>query len=319
MHVEIRSKVRETPAGFPNPLVVTRKALGTMFERVRHAVIQAAPNSIVHREKDLRPVDLAEFSVVPGIQTRRMWLDAKEHGEFLCRFYPDWREHFTDAFYKKLLEMHATWRLLEIKGEDTYLDLAGGCYTYAGRVHAKKQLLNDRHVNPVLRAELIARGVGLVQSSAENLPLPDRSIDKISCHHSFEHFRGDSDTLAILEIQRVLRPGGKACIVPLFVGRGYFEIVDLPWTPRSDLNAQRVFDPTSPFPGGRWSGGFARVYDLGALCTRILRSIDLQVFSVSVIQLEGNGDSLPDPTLPCHRTDPAIDFPYRAILIERHR
>jgi SAM-dependent methyltransferase len=318
MQTDVQLKAADGSQSLKKLLVFTGRAFGFLFRRIRKNVIQAAPNTIVRRKKGLRPVGLEKFLRLSGIQVQHLPIDTQNHSEFLNSVYPDWQEHFEHPFYKKLLELHTTWTLLGIKEDDSYLDLAGGLYTYAGRTCAREQLLNDRFVSPALRAALVARGVGLVESPAERLPLADQSVDKISCHHSFEHFRKEADTNALREIQRVLRPGGKACIIPLFVGEGYFEVVDLPWTARGDKRAERVFDPTSPFPGGRFSGGFARVYDLDALRTRVLDAIDPRVFSVTVVQLEGAHTILPDPTLPCHRTDPAVDFPYRALLIERH-
>lgn len=316
MFANVQSKATEKRTR-SSPVAFLKKGVRALPERIRHMIIQTAPNCVVRRKKELQPITLEEFSALPGIQVRRFSLGTEEHQAFLRSFYPNWREDFAHAYYKKLVELHGTWRLLQISENDTYLDLAGGLYTYAGRLKAGRQLLNDRYVNPVLRARLVTHGVELVESPAERLPMPDESVDKISCHHSFEHFRGDTDKAAILEIQRVLRPGGKACIIPLFVARGYFEIVDVPWTPRSDSQARRVFDPTSPFPGGRFSGDFARVYDLHAFQSRVLNSIDSGKFSVSIVQLENGSTSLPDSDLPCHRTDPPMDFPYRALLFER--
>ena len=101
-------------------------------------------------------------------------------------------------------------------------DLAGGLYTYAGYVNSRRKLLNDRYVSPSLWNELTKKGVEIVESSAQCMPLSDGSVDKISCHHSFEHFRDGGDTAAIFEIQRVLRTGGKACIIPLFLASRLF-------------------------------------------------------------------------------------------------
>jgi len=236
---------------------------------------------------------------------------------FLKQYYPSWEDCFSHPFHKKFLELHVSWRLLDTQPDETYLDLAGGLHTYAGYLKSQKRLLNDRYVSPWLKSELARQGVGIVESFAQCMPLQDCSIDKISCHHSFEHFRGDGDTQAIIEIQRVLRPGGRACIVPIFLANGYFEIVDLPWTPRSDLRATRIVDPTSPFPGGSFSGGFARVYDLQSFQNRVLNVIDFSRFHASIVEIFSQGRSLPDHGLSCHRTDPQIDFPYRALLIER--
>lgn len=162
----------------------TKKGMGDLPGRIRPMIIEAAPNSVVARKKELQPIMLEQYSTLPGIQVRRLPLGAEEHQKFLKSFYPNWRQDFTHLYYKKLLQRHGTWRLSE------YLDLAGRCHTYAGRLKARRQLLNDGYVNLVLRAQLVMRCLELVESPADLLPIPDESADKISCHHSFEHFRG---------------------------------------------------------------------------------------------------------------------------------
>ena len=259
------------------------------------------------------------LDALPNVRRDRLEIDPEQHISFLTQHYPNWADCFPHPFHKKLLELHTSWQLLDPQSDETYLDLAGGLYTYAGYLKAEKRLLNDRYVRPSLRSDLMRRGVEIVESFAQCMPLENCSIDKISCHHSFEHFRGDGDIEAIREIQRVLRPGGRACIVPIFLANGYFEIVDLPWTPASDSRATRIVDPTSPFPGGSFSGGFARVYDLQTFQSRVLNVIDFIRFQALIVEVFSQGRTLPDHGLSCHRTDPDIDFPYRALLIERKK
>ena len=148
-------------------------------------IVEAAPNSVVARKKELQRIMLEQYSTLPGIQVRRLSLGAEEHQKFPKSFYPNWLQDFTDLYCKKLLQGHGTWRLLEISEKATYLDLAGGCYTYACRLKVRRQLLDDRYVNLVLRVQLVMRCVELVESPADLLPIPDESADKISCHHWF--------------------------------------------------------------------------------------------------------------------------------------
>jgi hypothetical protein len=168
----------------------TKKGMRALPGRIRRMIIEAAPNAVVARKKELQPIMLEQYSTPLGIQVRRLSLGAEERQKFLKGFYPNWRQDFTHLYYKKLLQRHGTWRLLEISEEYIYLDLAGGCYTYAGRLKARRQLLNDGYMSLVLRAQLVMRCVELVESPADLLPIPDESADKISCHHSFEDFRG---------------------------------------------------------------------------------------------------------------------------------
>lgn len=60
-----------------------------------------------------------------------------------------------------------------------------------------------------------------VGSDATQIPLPDESIDRVSLHCSFEHFRGNSDNGFVKELARILRPGGIAAIIPIYVANKY--------------------------------------------------------------------------------------------------
>lgn len=61
----------------------------------------------------------------------------------------------------------------------------------------------------------------VVGSNAENIPLGDETITKMGLHCSFEHFEGDADYGFIKEAYRLLRPGGRVCIIPLYSTEKY--------------------------------------------------------------------------------------------------
>ena len=58
-----------------------------------------------------------------------------------------------------------------------------------------------------MRAELerAVPGVEALAGTAEAIPLPDESVDAVTCAQAFHWFRADE---AVPEIRRVLRPGG---------------------------------------------------------------------------------------------------------------
>jgi SAM-dependent methyltransferase len=60
-----------------------------------------------------------------------------------------------------------------------------------------------------------------VGSNATQSPVPGESIDRVSLHCSFEHFRGNSDSEFVKELARILRPGGMAGIIPIYVANRY--------------------------------------------------------------------------------------------------
>lgn len=57
-----------------------------------------------------------------------------------------------------------------------------------------------------------------IGSSADNIPLPERSVDFMTLHCTYEHFEGRADTGFVRECARLLRPGAcrRASPVPQF-------------------------------------------------------------------------------------------------------
>jgi Methyltransferase domain len=60
-----------------------------------------------------------------------------------------------------------------------------------------------------------------VGSNATEIPVLDGSIDRVSLHCSFEHFQGNSDSGFVKELARILKPGGMAAIIPIYVANNY--------------------------------------------------------------------------------------------------
>jgi ubiquinone/menaquinone biosynthesis C-methylase UbiE len=57
-------------------------------------------------------------------------------------------------------------------------------------------------------------GAVFVNGDAEHLPFADRSFDVLTCSHSFHHYPHQS--LAVREMYRVLRPGGRLMLIDGF-------------------------------------------------------------------------------------------------------
>lgn len=105
-----------------------------------------------------------------------------------------------------------------------------------------------------------------IRTDARNTPLPDQSVRGGALHCAYEMFMGHADSEVLAEWRRILRPGGKICIAPLYMrdhacgystpqhwGQGY-----------GDENAQEYL--RHPPKNVRWS----RKYDAQSLNTRVL-------------------------------------------------
>ncbi len=268
------------------------------------------PNLLANRR--LRPFPAERLGEALGVPFRYLDATSVEYLGWLEQVAPLYGTG--GPFSKKPLEFFGTWRLLDTRPEDVFLDAAGGVYTYLDRLTARERYLHDLAIGPGLR-ERLGPQVKYLESDAAAIPLPDASVDRIACHHSFEHFEGDADMGFVAEIQRLLRPGGRACILPIFVGDTYYEVTThFTLAKRYDPTARRLIDPTANVPGGN---GYARIYDPPALRRRVLDRVDRRAFAVEVVELRLDGKPVPDLTIPRNRKVTRINCPFRALVITR--
>ncbi|MEI6807709.1 MAG: class I SAM-dependent methyltransferase [bacterium] len=231
---------------------------------------------------------------------------------------PSILDRFGDPYQKKIIEFYVTQHLLRISPADHLLDAAGGMYSPSPYIPAARRIIQDMRLTPEFRK--LHPGVEFVESDASAIPLNNESIDCISCHHSFEHFQHESDTGFVREVQRLLRSGGRACILPIFLADQYFEITDTPGVAlQFDPASKTIVDVTAALPGGDVSGNYARVYDPAAFRRRVLDVVDRNEFTTTLFEIQMDGRPCPDLSRPSNRSASAINVPYRALLIEKKR
>lgn len=143
------------------------------------------------------------------------------------------RERFTrsaDAFVKFAVphrggDAEKIARLAEPLPTDSGLDLACGPGTFTMALARKAKQVFGFDLTPALldlaRRKASAEGVEnvtLICGDATALPFGDRSLDVAVCGYSLHHM--SEPRLALEEVARVLRPGGRLAVVDLFVPDG---------------------------------------------------------------------------------------------------
>jgi len=212
--------------------------------------------------------------------------------------------------HKKNLEFFISYKVLDIKPMDVYMDVACGNNNYLSAVRCRRKIAHDLKLSRRIKK---MKDADFVESDARDIPLESNSIDKISCHHSFEHFH--DDTTFIKEVWRLLKPNGICCIVPLFISDGYTEITNSrkKFKKLSPHNPSLACDTRSSIPGHRFSGNFARIYDIPTLKQRVLSEID----SYRICEILIENKRIPNLSLPCHKKVSKLNYPYRALVIRR--
>ncbi len=199
-------------------------------------------------------------------------ISPEEFQEFVSNArYPEFKDYNLGNLSSKHLDHFIATKFLEISSTDVYMDVASS--------RSPVPEIYERMFGiPVFRQDLTYED-GLhgnrIGSDAAKIPLADHSISKIGLHSSFEHFEGDSDIGFIREAERILKPGGRACIVPLFLAPQYtFKIDPSLWSGESiDFENDARIEKRD-----NWGIRFARFYDIDHLEKRIRRNLgDLQL------------------------------------------
>lgn len=216
---------------------------------------------------------------------------------------------------KKALEFFFSMELLEINPQDHLLDAAGGESGYLDALRETKGCLNvylSDHIYSGLHIN--SSGLKIVGGDIGCIALPDRSVDKIACHHAFEHFKRGKDIDFIREIGRLLRPGGRACLIPLFLVTAYTECWNIDHDRLFDDKAQLLIDKTASIPGAENDGHFARLYDPAAFQRRILVAAKKSRLIPTIVTCQIDGNDLPDMN---KNFGSKLNYPLRALLLDK--
>lgn len=167
-----------------------------------------------------------------------------------------------DKYIEKRLEYFISENLLDLQADDIVMDVGSWFSPYP-------DLIRKKYGCPVYIQDL-AYPTGIngwtIGGNAANLPLEDNSITKMVLHCTFEHFEGDADTGFIKEVGRVLKPGGRLVIVPLYIHQTY-----MIWTDPSMFASKNIPVDTGAklYRNVGWNNQFGRHYSPDAFFSRI--------------------------------------------------
>ena len=131
-------------------------------------------------------------------------------------------------FAEKSLEHYMAAKLLHLNIQDIYIDIANSN-------SPTPQIYNQLFGCKSYRQDLIfPEGVNgfTIGGDASKMPISDEFASAMALHCSFEHFEKDADIRFIQEASRVLKPGGRLCILPLYLHTEYAIQTDLAELPK---------------------------------------------------------------------------------------
>ncbi len=181
----------------------------------------------IREPKSIGPVEFSEGTEQAvasglaslGIPVKEFIIDAGRYNDYFRKagYLEKYPGYYRTNIHEKSLEHFIASELLDLKKGDVYIDIASenspvpeiygglfGCRAYRQDLSYPEGLQGDR-----------------IGGDAANMPVPEAFADKMALHCSFEHFEGNADVEFTRELSRVLKKGGKCCIVPLYMSDRY--------------------------------------------------------------------------------------------------
>ncbi len=148
-----------------------------------------------------------------GIPVEEIDIDIHDFENWLNRF-PAVRKHYSDmgdVLIEKCVEHYLTYKCLDIKIGDTFIDIAASGSPWAN-------ILSNSGVESYRLDITYPKGIhGIdIGADAADTKLPNNFASVLALHCAFQCFMGDSDFLFIREAIRILKKNGRLGIVPLY-------------------------------------------------------------------------------------------------------
>ena len=269
---------------------LARGALRRAREAGRLAVARVDPHARIGWP-DERPDHVERLLTGAGIPVRRWPLPAAGFAEYLERaVYPEGYHGSPSgrrrSFYEKALEHFVSLELASPAAGEVLVDVAsnGGPFIgIASALHGVGCFEQD------LRFPAGTHG-SRIGGDAAHMTVEPGFADVMTLHCSYDHFEGTSDVGFAREAARVMRPGGRTVIVPLYLSDTFGAKVD----PRLRLPGLRLDEGMLRF----WIPGlgvrFSRFYDPERLKSRVLEPAAGAGLSWEVVRITGVAGAVAD-------------------------
>jgi len=203
--------------------------------------------------------------------------------------YPDWylggRRGGNPFFLEKALEHYVSLELAGPKPDEILIDVASNAGPFIG---IARRLTGSVCYEQDLQFPRRVEG-DRIGGDAADMPVVDAFADVMTLHCSYDHFEGSADVGFVREAGRVLKPGGRLVIVPLYVGTSFGAKVD-PRLRLPNLSLDRGMTRyLIPGLGER----FSRLYDPPHLVSRVLEPAREARLDWSILRVGGFSEVVP--------------------------
>jgi hypothetical protein len=252
---------------------------GTILSDYQQAVdILRSRYSIVRTEwVDPRPHldEIVQQVKSSGLSTMDLKVSAPEFADYFWRaeYALRYQDYYRGNLPEKAFEHFLALRLLKPAVDDVFIDVASegsplpeivsrmqGCTSHAQDIMYEEGITGNR-----------------IGGDACAMPVQAGFASCVTLTCSLEHFEGDSDTRLFLELQRVLRPGGRVVVVPLYMFREAAVQTDPTYSAVLDI----PFDSGVPiYCAEGWKNRHGRWYSAETLRSRIVNQCSQMKFAV---------------------------------------
>lgn len=139
-------------------------------------------------------------------------------------FEKEYQKDKNDRYERKMKEFYFAYKFLGLErwnAEDIYIDVGAAGSPFV-------QYLREKGINAYaldLNKGRFDRLSYYLVEDATNTHFADNSVKGISAQSALEMFIGDADTKFVKEAARILKPGGKVIIAPLYMHEQYLSTV----------------------------------------------------------------------------------------------
>jgi hypothetical protein len=281
--------------GFLGTLQKTGKLLASVPRKLYYQVHHR--NATEYRQPSPEELATIEQQLQEnGVLVKPLTVDPETFTEFRNRFvFPDNYHGGIDGpvWDEKILEHYLAYELAikHLPENNKYIDIAAFRSPWTS-------ILREQHIDAyAIDMEVPDKFSGLdyyIQTDATDTPFDSDSIGAASLQCAFEMFRDDDDMMLIRELSRILIPGGKAIISPLYMHTHYCSYSS------PDYLGKGYSDPEATEYINRSFFGIpsSRKYNAEKLKTRVLDTIKAQGMEYSLYRITNKSEI--SPSVYCH-------------------
>lgn len=254
------------------PTALRRRQEGLRYLRdhpeIERAYAHPDPVRIIDGIRSLAPgINVEEYRV--DVDRFRNWVKSAK--------YPFLAYH--SAVEEKFLEHFVSVELLGSLRSGLLVDVASWRSYFP-------TLMRERGFQVIVQDLVYEEGLhgDLLGCNAEAMPLPDESVTAMTLHCSFEHFEGTADVGFIREADRLLRPGGRVVIIPLYLHEKQLTWVD----PSFLLRGERIEEAGATWqPAVGYGNRFGRMYSPETFVSRVVEAVGQTRLKLSLVRVTG--------------------------------